>query len=76
MSVLNEIKFAEDPEFTVIKFFIPINFFSLFSNLSLNLPVVNHPSIAASVMYCISFSSITFPVTLIFVYKRLFLPTF
>ena len=40
----NATKFADDPELTVIACAIPINFAKFFSNRSLNLPAVNHPS--------------------------------
>ena len=42
--LVNAIKFADDPEFTVINCLIPINFASFFSKSLLNLPAVSQPS--------------------------------
>ena len=62
VSVLNATKFADEPEFVVIKFFTFRKFESFFSNFSLNLPVVSHPSNDASIIFLASSLPITFPV--------------
>ena len=61
VSVLNANRFAEEPEFVVIKNLTPKYFANRFSNASLNRPVVSHPSNDASTIFFSSVASSTLP---------------
>ena len=61
VSVEKATKFAEDPEFTVIKYLTPINCANFSSNKALKRPVVNQPSRDASTIIFNSDESINFP---------------
>ena len=59
--VENATRFAEEPEFTVIRCLTPINSANFFSKRSLKRPVVNQPSKEASTMFSNSSEPISLP---------------
>ncbi|MNY37053.1 hypothetical protein D3C86_1715830 [compost metagenome] len=59
--VLKATKLAEEPELTVIRYLIPRNAASFFSNSALKRPVVSQPSSEASTISCSSRTPMTLP---------------